>query len=111
MGWRSRVDDIALTLFFACQRYFERPVPDAQLERLADLLHAYDRGTRSPLSSAERRALPLAIARQSLWSIGGWVVWLDDERAARRHAVATANELRWSRSVVDDLDRWSDRLS
>jgi hypothetical protein len=37
-----------------------------------------DRGLEVRLSGAERAALPLAMARQSLSSIGGWVARLDD---------------------------------
>jgi hypothetical protein len=32
---------------------------------------------------AERAALPLAIARQPLWAIGGWLATLDGEKTAR----------------------------
>jgi homoserine kinase type II len=106
MGYRPRIDDLALTLYFTCLEFYEDPVSDAQLERLAALLAAYDDGTEDPLSAAERRALPLAMARQALWSIGGWVVWLDDEQAALRHAESAAREVQWSLSLVRDLDRW-----
>jgi homoserine kinase type II len=106
MGYRPRIDDLALTLYFTCLEFFEDPVSDRQLERLADLLRAYEDGTVRPLSAAERSALPLAIARQPLWSIGGWVVWLDDEQAARRHAASVAGEVQWALSLTGDLDRW-----
>jgi homoserine kinase type II len=106
MGYRPRIDDLALTLYFTCLEFLENPVSDTQLERLAGLLRAYDDGTIRPLCAAERSALPLAMARQPLWSIGGWVVWLDDEEAAGRHAVSVAGEVQWARSVIRDLDRW-----
>ena len=106
MGYRPRIDDLALTLYFTCLEFFEDPVSDGQLERLADLLRAYDDGTGRPLSAAERSALPLAIARQPLWSIGGWVVWLDDEQAAGRHAASATSEVQWALSLTRDLDRW-----
>ena len=106
MGYRPRIDDLALTLYFACIEFLESPVSDRQLERLADLLRAYDDGTARPLSAGERSALPLAIARQPLWSIGGWVVWLDDEEAARRHAESTVGEVQWALALTRDLARW-----
>jgi len=106
MGHRPRIDDLALTLCFTCLEFFENPVSDTQLERLAGLLRAYDNGTVRPLSAAERSALPLAIARQPLWSIGGWVVWLDDAQAAGDHAQSAAHEVRWALSLTRDLDRW-----
>ena len=106
MGYRPRIDDLALTLYFTCLEFFEDPVSDRQLERLADLLRAYDDGTVRPLSAAERSALPLAIARQPLWSIGVWVVWLDDEQAAGRQTASAAGEVQWALSLTRDLDRW-----
>jgi homoserine kinase type II len=106
MGYRPRIDDLALTLYFTCLEFLKDPVSGRQLKRLADLLRAYDEGTGRPLSAAERAALPLAIARQPLWSIGGWVVWLDDEQAARRHAASVAGEVEWALSLTRDLERW-----
>ncbi len=106
MGHRPRIDDLALTMYFACQQFYESRVSDGQLERLADLLHAYDKGTVRPLSAGERAAVPLAIARQPLWSIGGWVTWLDDEQAARQHAAAAATEVGWALALTHDLGRW-----
>jgi Ser/Thr protein kinase RdoA (MazF antagonist) len=106
MGYRPRIDDLALTLYFTCLEFFENPVSDTQLERLAGLLRAYDDGTVRRLSTAERAALPLAMARQPLWSIGGWVVWLDDEQAVSRHAASAAGEVQWALSLIRDLERW-----
>jgi len=106
IGYRPRIDDLALTLYFTCLEFFENPVSDRQLEHLVDLLRAYDDGTIRPLSAAERSALPLAIARQPLWSIGGWVVWLDAEQAAGRHAASAAGEVQWALSLTRDLARW-----
>ncbi|MGD9890743.1 MAG: phosphotransferase enzyme family protein [Dehalococcoidia bacterium] len=111
MGVRPRTDDLALTLYFACMQFFENPVSDAQLGRLGRLLDAYDAGSAIPLSATERAALPLALARQPLWSIGGWVAALDDETAARRHAAGTAASVRWSRRLLDELGRWQTALS
>jgi homoserine kinase type II len=111
MGVRPRTDDLALTLYFACIQVFEDPVSDEQLRRLGRLLDAYDAGSATRLSTTERTALPLALARQPLWSIGGWVAALDDEAAARRHAAATAASVRWARQLLDEVDRWHAALS
>ena len=93
MGEGARVDDLALTLHHAGSDLGAGPreLP----ARLARLVGAYDRGLEVPLSEAERAALPLAMARQSLSSIGGWVARLDDEAAARRHAAGPGP--RWRR--------------
>lgn len=62
MGVRPVVDDVALTMYFA--------------------------GTDDPSPYGELDEVPLrlALARQPLWSVGGWIADLDDERAARAHA-------------------------
>jgi Ser/Thr protein kinase RdoA (MazF antagonist) len=106
MGVRPRIDDLALTLYFTCMHFFEDPVTDGQLRRLGRLLDAYDAGAQPPLTRTERAALPLPLARQPLWSIGGWVAALDDETAARRHAAGTAVAVAWARRLLDDVGRW-----
>lgn len=104
MGERARIDDLALTLYyFDCS---DEPVSDKRLGRLRLLIDAYDEGSDDRLSIAERLALPLAIARQPLWSIGGWIALLDDEEAARRHAAAMLGEVEWALRIVRELDRW-----
>jgi Ser/Thr protein kinase RdoA (MazF antagonist) len=106
MGERARIDDLALTLYFTCMRYLEEPVSDEQLRRLRRLVDTYDADLDDPLSSTERIALPLAIARQPLWSIAVWVALLDDEAAARRHARVTLPEVQWALGVVREIGRW-----
>lgn len=107
MGERARIDDLALTLYFTNAAFSsEEPSPDARLGRLGRLVNAYDSGLDSPLSRRERAALPLAIARQPLWSVGGWIALLDDEARARRHANGMGTEVEWALNVVRDLDRW-----
>ena len=59
VGLRARIDDLALTLFYANS---ELDRPDA-LRELAD---AYDAALQMQLSSVERVALPYAIARSPL---------------------------------------------
>jgi hypothetical protein len=51
------------------------------------------------------------MVRHPLSSIGGWVVRLDDEAAARRHAAAVAPEVRAALRVVADLARWQDAFA
>ena len=106
MGQRPRIDDLALTMFFACMEYFEDPVSDAQLRRVRALLDAYEASCQLSLSPHERAALPSAIARQPLWSIGGWVRLLDDDSAARQHAAGSHREVGWALHLMEDLERW-----
>jgi Ser/Thr protein kinase RdoA (MazF antagonist) len=111
MGERVRIDDLALTLYFACLRYRDQTGSEAQLRQLSRLVDAYDAGLEDPLSTIERAALPLAIARQPLWSIAVWVAQLDDEMAARRHAVGTLPAVQWALGVFADIERWQAALA
>ncbi len=91
--------------------FFQKLVSDQQLLLLRKLLDAYDLGSDKPLNSAERAALPLAIARQPLWSIGGWVASLDDEISARAHAASSYNEIKWALRLMDEVTRWQDAFA
>jgi Phosphotransferase enzyme family len=110
MGCRTRVDDLALTLHFAlCE------MPDDERgtegpDRVAGLVRAYEAGLDDRLSAAERGALPLVIARQPLWSVGGWVARLDDDTAARRHAAICGPEIGNALAILANLGRWQDAL-
>lgn len=104
MGERARIDDLALTLYsFACS---DAPASDKRFGKLRSLVDAYEGGLDEPLSVVERAALPLAIARQPLWSIGGWIAALDEEAAARQHAESMLGEVDWALHIVRELDRW-----
>jgi Ser/Thr protein kinase RdoA (MazF antagonist) len=111
MGERPRVDDLGLTLWCASFDLGGGTDPAQELPRLRRLVAGYDAAADLPLSAAERTALPLAIARQPLSSIGGWVVRLDDEAAARHHAAAVAPEVRAALRVITGLRRWQDAFA
>jgi hypothetical protein len=68
--------------------------PTPAERRLAD---RYDAGLDLRLSAGVGAALPLAMARQPLSPIGGWVARLDDQTAARQHML--------------ELDRWQDAFA
>ena len=89
-----------MTIYFACQQH------RCDAGRARGLLDAYESGLREPLTAVERAALPPAIARQPLWSIGGWIAQLDDERTARRHAATMGPAVAWALDLLRDLDRW-----
>lgn len=110
-GERARIDDLALTLFFwAWEPVFgDRFSPDAPT-LLADLADRYDAGLDEALSDDERRALPLALARQPLWSAARHVADVDDEDLARRLVTADAPDVRWGLHVLDHLDEWEAAL-
>ena len=95
-----------MVLYFTCLKYPEDRLSDGLLRRLRGLVDAYDSGLNDPLTGAERAALPLAIARQPLWSVGGWVALLDDEGSARQHAAGAGRDVEWALRIVCEIDRW-----
>ena len=105
MNRRPRIDDLALTLYFTLWELHATGHPDP-LRHLAPLVEAYETGTKRLLGGIEREALPLAIARQPLWSIGVWAAELDDPVAVDAHLRGHDVALRLGMSILDDLDRW-----
>jgi Ser/Thr protein kinase RdoA (MazF antagonist) len=105
---RVRIDDLALTLYYA-DTEFGLTGRD-RIAALRPLVRGYTIGLGSPLTPAEHQALPWAIARQPLWGIGGWVVVLDDQRAARAHARATFPAIGRALDLVADISAWQAEL-
>jgi len=109
MGERRRVEDIALTLYFSHISESFCKSEDMSAERaieLKQLLDIYESGLETPLTDTEKAAMPIAIALQALWGIGGWVVLLDDDGAARDHASGMAWELERCNYIMDNLNEW-----
>jgi hypothetical protein len=67
MAERARIDDLALTLYYA-DTQFGLATSQDRIAALRPLVHAYASGLDTPLTDAERQALPWAIARQPLWA-------------------------------------------
>jgi Ser/Thr protein kinase RdoA (MazF antagonist) len=106
MGERARIDDLALTLYYTNSTFSEDPVSAERAGRLRRLVDAYDRGLDEPLTSVERAALPLAIARQPLWWVGRWLALLDDEEEARRGLAGMSGDVGWALHVMRQVGRW-----
>ena len=66
MGFRARIDDLALTLFFANDSLGREDMSATRLAQLRDLVDNYDQALTPPLNAEERAALPYAIARSPL---------------------------------------------
>jgi homoserine kinase type II len=66
MGERDRIDDIALTLFYAGEHFGRQDPRPERLDRLRRLVDAYDDALEDGLTTAERVALPYAIVRSPL---------------------------------------------
>jgi Ser/Thr protein kinase RdoA (MazF antagonist) len=111
MGERARIDDLALTLWCARCDLGAEGGPAQDHARLRRLVDRYDAGLDLRLSAGERAALPLAMARHPLSSIGGWVARLDNQVAARRHAASVAPELVAARQLMAELGCWQDAFA
>jgi hypothetical protein len=111
MGERARIDDLALTLHCARSDLGSTGGLVEERARLGRLVAGYDAGLDLLLSEVERAALPVAIARQPLSSIGGWVARLDDPAAARRHVASVGPELEAARQLMSELGRWQDAFA
>ncbi len=109
MGRRPRVDDLALTLYFTLWELVATGHRES-LDALAELVASYDAGSTRPLSDAERDALPLALARQPLWSIGVWAAELDDPDAVAAHLRGHELALTIGHDILGGLDRWREAL-
>jgi Ser/Thr protein kinase RdoA (MazF antagonist) len=110
MAERARIDDLALTLYYADTEAGLTTSPD-RIAALRPLVHGYASGLGSPLTDAEHQALPWAIVRQPLWGIGGWVAVLDDQDTARAHARATSPAIGRALQLVTDIGAWQAGLS
>jgi homoserine kinase type II len=110
MAERARIDDLALTLYYA-DTEFGRTRTSDRIAALQPLVRAYASGLDHPLTGPERDALPWAIARQPLWGIGVWAALLDDQDTAKAHARATFPAIQRALQLVTDIDSWQTGLS
>jgi homoserine kinase type II len=105
MGERARIDDLALTLYYTNSTFGADPLSDDRVRRLRALVDAYDSGLDDRLSSRERAALPLALARTPLCFVG-MIAALDTEQRARRLAAELMGDVAWALALAQDIDRW-----
>ena len=106
MDSRLRIDDLALVLHYV-GFLLGRPTAATDLRGLTD---RYDLEGR-PLTAGERTALPIALARQPLWSLAVWAAELDDEGEARRHVEGHLAVVDHGLRILRELDRWQDALA
>ncbi len=105
MGERARIDDLALTLYYTNSTFADDQMSDDRIRRLRALVDAYDGGLDELLTSAERAALPLALARTPLCFIA-MIAAVDSEVGARQLAAEMTRDIAWALAIVRDLDRW-----
>ncbi|MBA3868751.1 MAG: phosphotransferase [Anaerolineae bacterium] len=105
MGERTRVEDLALTLYYTNSTFSDDPVSDKRIQMLRTLVDAYDTGTDERLTEAERAMLPIALARTSLAFIA-MIADIDSEVGARSMAAKMVGDVAWSLIIMRDLERW-----
>jgi homoserine kinase type II len=110
MGKRARIDDVALTVYYVLSEPAVDLGPDAVRQLVRRLVDTYDAELDSGLSATERAALPVALARQPLWSVGGWIANLDDDAAARAHANGMTAHVDFALDVMRSLPQWQEAL-
>lgn len=107
MGERLRIDDLALTLYYTNSTFDDDQTSERRAHKLRRLIDAYDSGLDDKLSAAERRSLPLALARTPLAFIA-MVANIDTEEAARRHADGMLRDVRWALALVRRFKAWEE---
>ncbi len=107
MGERPRIDDPALTLYYTNSTFADGRDTADRLHQLRHLVDAYDSGLSTPLSQAERRALPLALARAPLCFIG-MVADTDSEHEGRRLAAEMTADVAWALAIARSPARWQE---
>jgi Ser/Thr protein kinase RdoA (MazF antagonist) len=105
MGERPRVDDLALTLYYANSTLGASYDDPSRVALLCDLVDAYDAGLTHRLSGTERAALPCALARIVL-SFVGMLASIDDVSARQQLVREITPDLGWSFDLVRNIDRW-----
>jgi Ser/Thr protein kinase RdoA (MazF antagonist) len=111
MGERLRIDDLALTLYFANTTIGGDLLSGERIRQLRRLVDVYDSGLTDPLSTAERRAIPAAIARNTLWSIGRWALLAPTAEEAWAQVSYRSVEVKWTLGLMRDLTHWQEALA
>jgi Ser/Thr protein kinase RdoA (MazF antagonist) len=107
MGERARIDDLALTLYYTNSTYADDQTSDDRIHRLLKLVNAYDSGLDDPLTSVERAALPVALARAPLAFIA-MIAAVDSEAEGRGLAAGMGGDIAWALAIARNLGRWQE---
>lgn len=110
MGERARIDDVALTLYYTNSTFSEDPLSDDRIQHLRKLVDAYNAGLDEPLTTVERLALPLAIARTPLFMMR-YIALMETKEEAVKPISETLPDLEWALHLLDDLDHWQQRFA
>jgi Ser/Thr protein kinase RdoA (MazF antagonist) len=110
MAERPRIEDLALTLYFASSTLAKDPSTDRNLRRFRTLVDAYDAQLEERLTTAERHALPLAIARAPL-AVMQIIAQSETTDEAQHLIQEMSADLTWAAALVADLERWQQGFS
>lgn len=110
MGERPRIDDLALTLYYTNSTFGDDQVSDERIRQLRRLIDAYDSGLSERLTTTERSALSLALARAPLCFIG-MVADTDTELEGRRLAAAMMADVSWALTIARAPGRWQEAFA
>lgn len=105
MEERPRVDDLALTLYYTNSTLASGHGASDAMAILASLVRAYDQALERPLTSAEKAALPFAVARTVL-AFTRHLALRDTEGEQREVAQAWSSDLAWSLEMVRAAPMW-----
>lgn len=105
MGERARIDDLALTLYYTNSTFAENRASEDRINRLSRLVNAYKSSLDEPLTTGERLALPLALARAPLAFIA-MIPSVDAESGAHKLAAEMVPDVEWALDIVRNLERW-----
>ncbi|MCI4372440.1 MAG: phosphotransferase [Thermoplasmata archaeon] len=110
MGEQPRIEDLALTLYYANSTLSADPLSDESIRRLRALVDAYDGQLQVHLTADERSSLPLAMARAPLAALRHIAQAESADEVAHLIERMTP-DLAWATAVVDDLGRWREGFS
>lgn len=110
MEERPRMDDLALTLYYAYPTLVSERGNEGAMDALADLVGSYASKADPALQSPELLALPFAIARMAL-HFTRHLALRENEQEQREVVEAAAPDLDWARAMVRDSASWQQAFS
>jgi Ser/Thr protein kinase RdoA (MazF antagonist) len=110
MAEQPRIEDLALTLYYANSTLAEDPSSDACLRHLRTLVDAYDAQLDVHLTPDERKALPLTIARAPLAAVRD-IAQSGSADEAKQLISRMSPDVAWATAIAEDLPRWQEGFS
>lgn len=109
MGFRPRIDDLALTLYYTRSDFLGPFDQAVRLRWIARIVNAYDSGLDEPLTDEERSALPFALARTILYGLR-YIAASSDDAAVQDRVRGDASDVDWSLDLVRSPETWQNAL-